>query len=159
MDQTAIERAAIAQALYKAIAPFVKTGNPDNLRGRMDSEFRKVHDETGAMRFDVSVAGEKVGTYTFSTRSVGETNLLEWDDDLEVLEWMSENGYAFIDRDAVQEHFEETGETPPGARITHYPAEERVVPQFRVEVEKVKEALGASLPGAVDRLLEAADGR
>ena len=60
----AIERLAIAQAVYNGFGGVVSTKDPDNLRGTVDTYFRELYETTGAKTMEVKVSGEKVGTYS-----------------------------------------------------------------------------------------------
>ena len=159
MDEKIIERAAVAQALYKAVAPYVKTGDRDNLRGQMHAEYMAEFEATHMSKatYDVNVAGSKVGTYSLSKQFYPEHDLLRIDDPMAVLEWMCDNGLAFIDESDLQGHFEATGEQPPGTSLMHVRETTHVKSQLRIDVEKVKDALGDALPVAVNGLLEEAN--
>lgn len=58
------ERFAIAQAVYKAAAPQVKTKEPENLRGRLDAEIIDEYRKSGVKSKEIRVGGAKVGTLT-----------------------------------------------------------------------------------------------
>lgn len=91
---TELEKLAVAQALYKAIAAAVSTKDPDSLRGRMDAAAIKGYEATGAKGFDLRLNGRKVGTYTVRvSRPVRRTDLAVTD--REAFEaWCVANGIA-----------------------------------------------------------------
>lgn len=156
VDKSIIEQMAVAQALYKAVAEHVRTGDPDNLRGKLDAEFRQAYEDTHGMRYEVEVAGKPVGSYVF-TRKEGKTRTsLAWDPDHEdeVVDWAYDNGFVMLDEGAILKHIEDTGELPPYCEVDVFEPRATLVPQLRIDVEKVKEALGEGLPSAVGGLLE-----
>lgn len=117
---TDVERLAIAQAFYKAVAKLVETKNPDNLRGRIDAMYKKLYESTGAKSFDMKLFGGKVGTYSIAvtkpTESKSRTEL-KVDDEEAYARWAVANGCYQIDDDAALAHFELTGEMPEGCTL------------------------------------------
>ena len=168
MELSNREKLIIEQAFYKAIAEDVATKNPDNLRGRVDAEYKDLYKETGAKSFDAKLNGEKVGTFSLTISKPTdsrEEKLCEIDDIDALREW---DGYAqlamhyIFDKSraakAVQEYFKETGEVPEGCVTLDvvYPGNpggevERTA--LKVDTEKVAEVLGNRLPEAAMLLL------
>lgn len=64
MDKTEIERLAFAQALYQRLGELVSTKDPDSLRAAADEFYKDLYETTGAKSFEVSIDGQKVGTYS-----------------------------------------------------------------------------------------------
>ena len=60
-----IERLAVEQAIYNSIGADLKTGVPDNLRGRVNDGYLAAYEQTGATGFEVRLNNVKVGTYGF----------------------------------------------------------------------------------------------
>ena len=154
-----IEQLAIAQALYKSVAAYVKTNDPDNLRGQVDAEYRRLFVETGAKSFEVRIDGVKVGTYSFAEKKSRVSRHLCWDEDYfdEIMEWAIENDCVSLDESKVFDHIDDTGELPPHCGVDEYCYPTEYTPSFKVDVEAVKEALGTGLPAAVHGLLEGGD--
>lgn len=125
--QEEIETLAALQALYNAIGEQINTSDPDNLRGRVNSYYHDLYEDTGATGFEVRVGGEKVGTYGFNKRKgqperterrlevVDASALMDWeseDFDRWVRHWL-----AFHREDLAIEYAEETGELPDGVEL------------------------------------------
>jgi hypothetical protein len=66
----AVERFAVAQAMYKAVAGAVKTRTPGNLRAAFDEEVRRLWEEGGASTVEVRLRGTKVGTASVTAEDV-----------------------------------------------------------------------------------------
>lgn len=64
MDKQEIERLAFAQALYAKLGEIVSTKDPDSLRAAVDEFYKDLYETTGAKSFEVSIDGQKVGTYS-----------------------------------------------------------------------------------------------
>ena len=64
MDKAEIERLAFAQALYSKLGEIVSTKDPDSLRAAVDEFYKDLYETTGAKSFEVSIDGQKVGTYS-----------------------------------------------------------------------------------------------
>lgn len=166
-DAEAIKRLALAQALFKNVKSMVNTKDEFNLRGQVDAimaeRFAKAKEIGLSPRsFDVEIDGEKVGTYSISTTqaSPAETRIeLRCENRQRLLAWAVEHGCVTTDMEAVERHFEVTGELPDGC--TAVPVE---VPakaggkiartSLRIDPEKVEHALGDGLGDATRYLLE-----
>lgn len=90
-----LDRLAVAQAVYKAVAAQVKTGSPDNLRGRAEAEFRELMEAEGVDRARLRVNGEDVGTMsvTYSKATEGP----EVTDEADYEAWLGEHGEEAYD--------------------------------------------------------------
>lgn len=147
------ERLLIAQAIYKAVASEVKTGE-DNLRGRVDAEYLDLYEKTGAKSFDMRLNGEKVGTYSVRVTEPKVRDELAVVNYQALCNWAEENGCMMPDMAAIQRCFEETGEVPDGCVVERIETEGRATPSLRVDAQKVADVMGAQLPDAVRGLLE-----
>lgn len=87
MNLTDEERFAVAQAVYKAAAPQVKTKEPGNLRGRLDAEIIDEYRKSGVKSKEIRVGGSKVGTLTLK---VSES--IELVDSDAFYSWADQNG-------------------------------------------------------------------
>ena len=164
-DAEKIKKLAVAQALFKSVKEMVKTGDEFNLRGEVDcimaerfAQARKIG--LAPKSFDIEIDGEKVGTYSITTTKPKpeETHMeLRIDSRPELVEWALSLGYFDIDMNAVQGHFERTGEVPAGCELVPVttPAVEggkisRTT--LRIDTEAVSYSLGDDI-GAVTRAL------
>lgn len=166
------EMLALMQAIYNEIGSEVKTGDPDNLRGRVNDEYLRLYEETGATSFEVRVNGQRVGTYSFpktkaqparqeSTVEVVDYDaLVAWEDsdfDTFCESWVTRNIEA-----VARAYFEETGELADGMAIVtrEVPATPEGIRSsgtMRVQASKVAEAMGPRLEEAVRGLLESGE--
>ncbi len=90
-----LDRLAVAQAVAKVVNAQVRTGDPDNLRGRAEAEFRELMDSEGADKVNLRVNGKDVGTMsvTYSKAHEGPEVTNEADYDA----WLSEHGEEAYD--------------------------------------------------------------
>lgn len=89
-----IQRFAVAQALYKALAAEVRTGEPDNLRGRVDDMLRADNREKGTDRYRLMVNGSEVGTLTL--KQGREATRLVVEDELAFVDWLFSDGIGYL---------------------------------------------------------------
>lgn len=164
-----VERLAVEQAVYNAIGADLKTGVADNLRGRVNDQYRQLYELTGATGFEVRVNGEKVGTYGFPkvsgqpARTVTELRVtdhaaLAADESDEFNDWLTTYVNAHLDELAIQ-YATETGELLDGMEYvtTTTPATpDGIRPNgtLRVKPERVAAALRGQLPSVIAGLLE-----
>lgn len=165
---TDIERLAVAQAVYKAVAKVVSTKDADSLRSKADADLLDMYDRMGVARVDLKVAGEKVGSYSVR---VGKPTEAKVERELSVGDL--ERVYQWATTDAAEEYrewcvahagefaeyaFREYGEVADGCEVV-----ERVTPgepgrvlgtTLKVDEQKVARALGAQLPSTVAGLLD-----
>lgn len=161
MSREALTRLAIAQAVYKAMGDQLATNGGErgnNIRTEADDMLRSSFEELGTDRIALEVNGERVGTLsariTKPTNEVGYT-LANLD---ELVEWLrGGEGYAVL-TEVVKKQWEEfakasvdmDGEVPPGVDASMYSVPARWGgTTLRVDVAKVRDALGAGLPAAV----------
>lgn len=158
-----IQRFAVAQALYKALAEQVKTGEPDNLRGRVDDMLRADFKEKGTDRFRLMVNGAEVGT--LSMRQGREAVRLIVEDELAFVDWLFTDGigylYAYLHTpkgrqlvDYMASAIVTDGEVPRGCTAYTEPAHFEGTVVKGCEIERVASALGLNLPQAVAYALE-----
>ena len=93
-----LQKLAIAQALYKAIAEAVGTKDPGSLRSRMDGQIIANYGETGAKNFDIMLNGMKVGTYSIRFSKAAHYHELIVKDREAFIEWCCDNGLAKVER-------------------------------------------------------------
>ena len=168
MDQSNIERLAVAQALYQAAAELVSTKDPDSLRSQADDHYRSLYAMTGAKSFDVKIGGEKVGTFSLTVSKPTESVEVEqfsvtnpaalqaWDKGDPGL--MS----AFLNvmaREYAEYYFAATGEMPPGCELASVvrpgdPGGEVTRTTLRIDRDAVARAMGSRLGGQAVALLE-----
>lgn len=166
-DAEAIERLAVAQALYKVVSAEVKAGDEFNLRGHVDAIMRERFEQAKKLgvapkSFDVEIDGEKVGTYSITTTKPkpAKTEMrLRAENAQALLEWALARGFVNVDMEKVVRHFEETGEVPDGC--TAFPYTEQAVDggkvsrtSLRIDPDKVAAALGARLGEVALEMLE-----
>ena len=153
-----IQRFAVAQSLYKALAEQVKTGEPDNLRGRVDDMLRADNREKGTDRFRLMVNGSEVGTLTL--RQGRETTRLVVEDELAFVDWLFTDGIGYLYQflhtpkgralvDFMASAIVAAGEVPRGCTAYTEPAHFEGTVVRGCDVEKVADARGLNLPQAV----------
>ena len=166
------EKLIICQAIYSLVAERVATKNPDNLRGQVDAEYKRLYEETGAKSFDAKLNGEKVGTYSLTiskpTDSKPKTDFVLVDAEA-FKNWKDfgavAHAYASEDvnmEDVAAYHFGKTGELPPGCELQEYivagnPGGEIERSTLKIDTEKVSEVLGNGLQEAALLLLKGGD--
>lgn len=164
-----IEQLAIMQALYNVIGGEVKTGDPSNLRGRVNDIYRGYYEQSHGKSYDVQLDGQSVGTYTFpktkaepaktvTTIEVVDYNMLRAYEDDNWLDWIGRWTVEHIG-ELAREYVEQTGEVLPGVdvRVEEIPAKPagiRPNGTLRVYPDKVAQAMGPRLGEAVRGLLE-----
>lgn len=166
-DAEAIEKLAVAQALYKVISAQVKTGDPCNLRGAVDEIMERRFNDVRKLgvapkSFDVEIAGEKVGTYSITlTKDEPKSTDMELrvESQAELFKWACEQGYIEIDMKAVDAHFSRTGEVPKGCAaipVTREAVKGGKIARttLRIDPESVVTALGSDLLYVTQDLLE-----
>lgn len=167
-----IEQLAIMQALYNVIGGEVKTGDPDNLRGRVNDIYRGYYEQSHGKSYDVQLDGQSVGTYTFpktkaepaktvTTIEVVDYNMLRAYEDDNWLDWIGRWTVEHIG-ELAREYVEQTGEVLPGVdvRVEEIPAKPagiRPNGTLRVYPDKVAQAMGPRLGEAVRGLLESSN--
>lgn len=166
-----IERLAVAQAMYKAVAGMVSTRDPDSLRARADADMLENYERMGMKSVDLRVNGEKVGTYSVNVSKptgAAKTSRVVVDDSEAAYRWAmtaAADEYedwciANIDRFCAYA-LSEFGEVADGARVvteeTAAQPERATGTVLKVDPPKVAHALGVQLPYAVAGLLTGGD--
>ena len=166
-----IERLAVAQAMYKAVAGMVSTRDPDSLRARADADMLGNYERMGMKSVDLRVNGEKVGTYSVKVSKptgAAKTPRVVVDDSEAAYRWAmtaAADEYedwciANIDR-FCEYALSEFGEVADGAHVeteeTDAQPERATGTVLKVDTPKVAHALGAQLPFAVAGLLAGGD--
>lgn len=164
MELSNVEKLAVAQAFLKSVGEMVETGNPDNLRGKVDAEMKRLYETStlAGSSFDVKLLGKKVGTYSLTIskpKESKERKELAVDDETCFTDWALEHGFFTIDMRACEAYMRETGEVPDGCKVeTVYEAGEvggevkRTT--LRIDTEKVARALGPQLEPVAQLLLD-----
>lgn len=89
-----MERLAIAQAIYKAIAAAISTKDPESLRGQVDASMLDNYHRTGGKTYDMLLRGCKVGTYSIRfSKAEHKTSVAIVDEDA-FAQWAYDNGLA-----------------------------------------------------------------
>ena len=167
MEQEDLERLAVAQAVYKAVADIVSTRNPDGMRAEADRQLMAAYGQMGVKSIDLRIAGQKVGTYSVTmAKAVPEKQdaRLDVEDHGKLVAWLRSDTEAldsliemYADQYA-QALFSASGEVPDGCEAvtvaTPAQPEHPKGTALRVDTQKVAQALRGNLPQAVSALLE-----
>lgn len=89
-----MERLAIAQAIYKAIAAAISTKDPESLRGQVDSSILENYQRTGGKTYDMLLRGRKVGTYSIRFSKAEHRTTVAIVDEDAFAQWAFGNGLA-----------------------------------------------------------------
>lgn len=164
MELTPIERLAIAQAIQKSVGRYVETGNPDNLRGRVDAEMKKRYesDPMAGKSYDVKLFGEKVGTYSLTVSKPKQQETvadIQIDDYDRFMKWCIREGFIEVNMESVLLHFRKCGELPDGCTPIELvkledPGGQVTRTTLKVEPAKVAEVLGERAALPLTKLLE-----
>ena len=170
-DRPLMENLAIAQAVFQGVSAEVKTGNPDNLRGRADAQVMQLY-EAGKQigmapkSIDLSVNGEKVGTVSVTERGGGSRTVFDLTNKDHFTAWLADRDQLDALVQYILDHGEdfcswfinETGEIPPGVDVRNVETSPKVGTTIRVDPKKVARALETEheLPGVLAGLLEGA---
>ena len=160
MEQERIEKAIVAQALFKGISDVVSTKDPDSLRHELDEHFLGLYEQTGAKSFELKIGGSKVGTASVTVKD-GEHEEQSREEVVDMgafRSWCIDSGFVKTEPDwaAVRRHMAVTGEVPDGMSVetVQVPVKSPVRRvTLRVDVAKVESALGSRLAPAVAGLL------
>jgi len=153
-----LERFAVAQALYKAIAAQVKTGEPDNLRGRVDDMLRDDYKEKGTDRYRLKVGGVEVGTLSLRLGRAQTRLIVE--DETAFMDWLFDDGIGYLHEfirspkgralvDFMASAIVTDGEVPRGCTAYTEPAHFEGTTVKGCDIEDVANALGLNLPQAM----------
>ena len=161
-----MERLALAQALYKAVAELVDTKSETSLRGRVSAQLVHAWEEgmaNGAApkSFDVDFLGAKVGSFSIVTEPAAPAATkmeLVVENTSALLTWAAANGCATVDWAKVKALFNETGEVPEGCRAqaVHVPERAARVKSTRLKIDpqKVFERIPSMTGGEMLALME-----
>lgn len=149
----------LEQGLYKAIANDVDTKKPDNLRGRVNAHFIGQYEATGGKSYEARIGGEVVGTVSVTPSKKSEKTEVVVDNSSLALKWAMDNGFVTIDTEAVNRHFDETGEVGDGFRIDRWTHETKPRVTLRIDPAKVMEHAGKELLSIAGLLMGGDDGR
>lgn len=162
-ELTDVEKLAVAQAFYNAVGELVNTKN-GALRMAANEFYERAYDTTGGKTYEVRLMGMKVGTYTITTSKPKPSTakvVLDVIDEDALFDWADQMGYVSwtIDREAVNDHFQESGEVPPGCKPTEVvtPGDDggRITrTTLKVDNGAVIEALGRRIGTVATSLLE-----
>ncbi len=90
MELTDIQKLAVFQAAMKVIGAEVKTGDPSNLRGRVDNELVSEFGENGTDRRRITIGGKNVGTLTVTMTEPKEVREVGIENYKEFIKWLTE---------------------------------------------------------------------
>ena len=150
------------QAIYKAVADDVSARDPESLRSAVDAEIIGDYERDGIKSRDARVNGEKVGTYTVRVKKPSASDVPVIRDRGAFVAWLAENveyatEYA-MDSPGFLVYVIGTGELPDGVEMEHVEAPGGVAgTTLKVDVAKVRQAMGGELPNALAGLLGATD--
>lgn len=164
-----LARLAVAQAVYKAMGEELSTRGKahgaDNVRTRVDDELRRLFDESSTDRLRLTVNGTDVGTIGARVTKPTSRDWFSCDSVPELVAWLrSDDGEAVLTRlvqsmggDIAADSVAQEGELPPGCSAHHdeTPGGGWGGTTLRVDVGKVRDALGDGLPAALAGLLGA----
>lgn len=143
-----IEQLAVAQAVYKLAAAQVSTREPGNLRSEVDEHYHGLYLETGAKSFDVSIAGQKVGTYSVKLTKPKEDTVMTVVERDAFEAWCRENGCVreVFDEERAFGTFLSTRRSAGGCHVTKVtsPGGEFSGGTLHIDPEKVNHALGGA---------------
>lgn len=161
VNRDAIEQLAIAQAMYKYLGERLSTKDPHNLRGQADTEIMADYAQGKKSTILLTVDGREVGKVV--PYEVAEHSRLVIEDESKMLQWFAENPeeaeLAFhavawkVANWYAENRLKQTGEIPNGCYV--YVEPKRLDgTRISVDVKKVTETLGMTLPQAYVHLLE-----
>ena len=164
MSRDALDRLAVAQALYKELDAIVSTGNPYSLRGMVDEELRADFEEDGTDRRRITLNGVEVGKLSVKVTKPGKPKVVQTDV-AESATWLREQleerpdwllGWVGARTDDIaQACFDATGEIPDGYEVKQDAGGEYAGTTLTgCTVEKVQQATGVLLQSEVLALLE-----
>ncbi len=167
MSREALERLAVAQALYKELAKVVSTKDPRSVRSSIDAELKADYERDGTDRKRIVINGVEVGTLSAKIAKPSKERRFEvtdWEafekwiftDDVELVKWFC-NYVGAHPREFAKWYFEQTGEIPDGCDLVEmtHPGGQWMGTTLRgCDIEKVGEAAGVRLASEVVALLE-----
>ena len=160
-------RLAVMQAVHKAIGEELdshgKRHGAGNIRTKADDTMRELYETTGVSQLALIVNDAKVGTISARLTKPVSRDWFSCDDVPGLVAWLrSDDGEAALTRlvqslggDIAADSVEHEGELPPGCTPHHEerPGDSWDGTTLRVDVAKVRDALGDGLPAAVAGVL------
>lgn len=164
MSRDALERLAVAQALYKELGEIVSTKTPYSLRGMCDEDLRADFEEDGTDRRRITLNGVEVGKLSVKVTKPGKPKAVQVDM-AESAMWLREQLYERPDwllgwlgahsTEIAQACLDATGEVPDGYEVRRDLGGEYAGTTLTgCTVEKVQKATGVLLQSEVLALLE-----
>ena len=164
MSRDALERLAVAQALYKELGEIVSTKTSYSLRGMCDEDLRADFEEDGTDRRRITINGVEVGKLSVKVTKPGKPKVVQTDIAKAAMwlcaqleerpDWLLGWIGARTD-EAAQACFDATGEIPDGYEVRRDKGGEYAgTTRTGCTVEKVQQATGVLLQSEVLALLE-----
>ena len=166
MSRDALERLAVAQALYKELGEIVSTKNSYSLRGMCDEDLRADFEEDGTDRRRITINGVEVGKLSVKVTKPGKPKVVLEDMDA-AASWAVGMCYetplpswfsAWLGTkltEIAQACFDATGEIPDGYEVKQDAGGEFAGTTLSgCTVDKVQKATGVLLQSEVLALLE-----
>lgn len=168
-DMTNLEKLALAEAIMKALKPLTDRrggkGGADNLRTMADDELLEMYAQSGADRKQITIGDVKVGTLSISFTKPEHKLEIDVQDTQKLVEWLrtTDEGKDTLEKmlvnltiiKAVAEAAKSYGFLPDGCAMVEVDSPSRIKgTTLRVDTQKVAEALGNRLSGAVAGLIE-----
>ena len=164
MSRDALERLAVAQALYKELGEIVSTKTSYSLRGMCDADLRADFEEDGTDRRRITINGVEVDKLSVKVTKPGKPKAVQVDI-AESAMWLREQlderpdwllGWIGARADDIaQACLDATGEVPDGYEVRRDAGGEFAGTTLTgCTVEKVQQATGVLLQSEVLALLE-----
>ena len=164
MSRDALERLAVAQALYKELGEIVSTKTPYSLRGMCDEDLRADFEEDGTDRRRITINGVEVGKLSVKVTKPSKPKVVQTDI-AKAATWLREQLDERPDwllgwlgarsAEIAQACFDATGEVPDGYEVRRDLGGEYAGTTLTgCTVEKVQQATGVLLQSEVLALLE-----
>lgn len=90
MQLTDAQTLAVFQGAAKVINDEIKTGRPDNLRGRVDAELLAHYEESGTDRIRIAINGKAIATLTVTMTEEREIREVAIENYREFIKWLTE---------------------------------------------------------------------
>lgn len=156
MNNDETEYLAIAQGLYRALGEIVATGNPDNLRGRIDAEILADAAKRKKTTVELYIGDKYVGCIS-PVESKESTRIIVEDAAAALQDIMYDISLDELPHDIVRKiaewYFKKTGAVPNGCSSYTEPKRITNTKITGCDPQQVATALGMNLPQAVVHLL------
>lgn len=163
MSRDALERLAVAQALYRELKAIVDIHNPYSLRGMCDEELREAWEANGDKTRGIYLNGQEVGTLSAKLTKPGKPKAVQQDRALGAI-WLREQleerpdwfmAWIGAHMDEVAQAALDSGELAEGYTVKADTGGEWAGTTLRgCTAEKVQQATGVLLQSEVLALLE-----